>query len=162
MGRLPVPGLPSVCRALRKVITDMHSALKRVLVICTGNSCRSIIAEALINVLGVGQYAASSAGSHPTGIVHPLALAVLHRHGVDPVEPKSQSWEEYADVSFDYLITVCDSAAAEPCPAFPGNAKQLHWSTPDPADVDGTDAQIEAAFESVFKLLKARVEALVS
>ena len=131
---------------------------KKVLVICTGNSCRSILAEALINTLGEGRFAASSAGSQPAGYVHPKALEVLHRHSIDPGNPESQSWDDYADVEFDLLITVCDAAAAEPCPAFPGSAERLHWSTPDPAGVEGSEADIDRAFEQAFARLRLRVE----
>ncbi|MEE4163057.1 MAG: arsenate reductase ArsC [Woeseiaceae bacterium] len=131
---------------------------RKVLVVCTGNSCRSIMAEALINALGGGRYRAMSAGSRPAGYVHPKALETLARHGIDAGEPQSQSWDEYAGEPFDYVITVCDSAAAESCPAFPGRFERLHWSTPDPAGATGTDAEIDAAFEQAFAMLKARVE----
>ena len=131
---------------------------REVLVVCTGNSCRSIMAEALINALGGGRYRAMSAGSRPAGYVHPKALETLARHGIDAGEPQSQSWDEYAGESFDYVITVCDSAAAESCPAFPGRFERLHWSTPDPAGATGTDAEIDAAFEQAFQMLKARLE----
>jgi len=130
----------------------------RVLVVCTGNSCRSIIAEALINSLGDGRYRAVSAGSQPAGYVHPKALETLRRHGIDPGEPKSQSWDEYGSEAFDYVITVCDSAAAEACPAFAGNFERLHWSTPDPAKATGTEREIDAAFEQAYELLRDRVE----
>ena len=128
-----------------------------VLVVCTGNSCRSVIAEALINTLGKGRYSASSAGSQPAGHVHPKALETLRRHDIDPGTPRSQSWDAFADERFDYVITVCDSAAAEPCPAFPGKFKQLHWSTPDPAKATGSNEQINAAFEQAFEQLKTRI-----
>lgn len=130
---------------------------KRVLVVCTGNSCRSIMAEALINALGAGRYVAMSAGSRPAGYVHPKALETLQRHGIDAGSPQSRSWDDFADERFDYVITVCDSAAAESCPAFPGGYERLHWSTPDPAKATGTDAQIDAAFEAAFSLLRERV-----
>ncbi|TVQ43501.1 MAG: arsenate reductase ArsC [Gammaproteobacteria bacterium] len=130
----------------------------RVLVLCTGNSCRSIMAEALINTLGQGRFRAVSAGSRPTGQVHPGALATLQRHGIDPGEPTSQSWDDYADEAFDYVITVCDSAAEETCPAFPGRFERIHWSIPDPAHVEGSAAEIEAAFERAFALLRSRIE----
>lgn len=130
----------------------------RVLVVCTGNSCRSILAEALINSLGAGRYRAMSAGSRPAGYVHPKALETLRRHDIDPGEPQSQSWDDYADETFDYVITVCDSAVAEPCPAFPGSFERLHWSTPDPAKATGTDDEIDAAFEQAYELLRGKVE----
>jgi arsenate reductase len=126
----------------------------RILVLCTGNSCRSIMAEALINHLGRGRYRAWSAGSRPTGAVHPKALETLRRHGIDAGSPKSQSWDDYADQSFDCVLTVCDSAAAEACPAF----ERVHWSIPDPARVAGTDREVDAGFEQAFVLLKQRIE----
>jgi arsenate reductase len=130
----------------------------RVLVVCTGNSCRSIIGEALINALGGGRYRAMSAGSHPAGYVHPRALETLHRHGIDPGDPRSQSWNDFGGETFDYVITVCDTAATEPCPAFPGRFHRLHWSTPDPAKATGTDEEIDAAFEHAFESLRVRIE----
>jgi arsenate reductase len=129
-----------------------------VLVLCTGNSCRSIMAEALINARRGDRYRAVSAGSRPTGRVHPGALATLRRHGIDPGIPRSESWDAYATQAFDYVVTVCDNAANEPCPAFPGRAERLHWSTPDPAAATGTDAEVEAAFEDAFHRLAARIE----
>lgn len=131
---------------------------KRVLVLCTGNSCRSIMAEALINALGGGEWQAHSAGSRPAGHVHDGALETLRRHGIPAGAPTSQSWDDFGDTHFDYVITVCDSAAAEPCPAFPGDFLRLHWSTPDPAAATGTDNEIEAAFEQAFSMLRQRVE----
>ena len=106
---------------------------KRVLVLCTGNSCRSVIAEALINQLGKGKYEAVSAGSFPAGYVHPKSIETLKRHGIDPGNPRSKSWDEFSTQPFDLVITVCDQAAGESCPLFPGKPKKLHWSTPDPA-----------------------------
>lgn len=131
--------------------------MKKVLVLCTGNSCRSIMAEGLINTLGAGKYIAHSAGSSPTGYVHPRALATLRRHGIEIIDPISQSWDDYADQAFDLVITVCDSAAEETCPAFPGGFERLHWSTPDPAHVEGDEATVDAAFEDAFAQLRARI-----
>lgn len=116
------------------------------------------MAEALINHLGQGRLLASSAGSDPAGYVHPGSLETLARHGIDPGSPVSESWDAYADQPFDYVITVCDSAANEPCPAFAGKFRRLHWSTPDPAHVDGTDAEKDAAFERAFQMLKTRIQ----
>lgn len=130
---------------------------QNVLVLCTGNSCRSIMAEALINARRGSRYRAFSAGSHPTGRVHPLALTTLRHHGIDPGNPKSQSWDEYAKMPFEYVITVCDDAAKAPCPVFAGEAKRLHWSTPDPAAVEGSAEEIEHAFETAFLQLSHRV-----
>lgn len=132
--------------------------MKRVLVLCTGNSCRSIMAEALINALGHGRYVARSAGSKPAGYVHPKSLETLQRHGIDIEQPRSKSWDEFAGENFDLLITVCDQAANEQCPVVFGEHQKLHWSTPDPAKAEGSDAQIDAAFEEAFQLLKDRIE----
>ncbi len=96
----------------------MKSDPIKVLVVCTGNSCRSIMAEALINDLGQGRYRAWSAGSVPAGSVHPKSIETLTRHGMDPGQPRSKSWHEFAQQSFDLVITVCDQAAAESCPHF--------------------------------------------
>jgi arsenate reductase len=129
-----------------------------VLVLCTGNSCRSIMAEALINQLGKGRYQAVSAGSHPAGYVHPGSLQALARHGIACDSPRSKSWNDVLEQPFDIVITVCDEAANETCPVFLGDYKKLHWSTPDPAHVDGSQAGIDAAFDQAFELLRERIE----
>jgi len=116
------------------------------------------MAEALFNQLGKGSIEAVSAGSNPAGYVHPKSIETLKRHGIDPGNPRSKSWNEFAGQSFDLLVTVCDAAAAESCPVFIGPAKKLHWSTPDPAKATGTDAQIEAAFDEAFNMLKEWVD----
>ena len=133
----------------------------KVLVVCTGNSCRSVMAEALINELGRGRYRAWSAGSVPTGSVHPGSIETLIRHGIDPGQPRSKSWHEFAARLFDLVITVCDQAAGESCPAFPGTPRKLHWSTPDPAKVTGSEDEIRAAFDTAFFMLKSRVEEFI-
>lgn len=120
------------------------------------------MAEALINQLGKGGYQAVSAGSFPAGYVHPKSIETLRRHGIDPGQPRSKSWDEFTGQSFDLVITVCDQAAGESCPFFPGKPKKLHWSTPDPAKVTGTDAEIETAFDQAFTLLKNRIEDLIN
>ena len=130
----------------------------RILVLCTGNSCRSVMAEALFNHMGKGTIEAVSAGSHPAGYVHPKSIETLKRHGIDPGTPRSKSWNEFSGQSFDLVVTVCDAAAAESCPAFIGQVKKLHWSTPDPAKTTGTDAQIEAAFDKAYYRLKEKIE----
>lgn len=132
--------------------------VQRVLVLCTGNSCRSVMAEALFNHLGDGQIEAVSAGSFPAGYVHPKSIETLKRHGIDPGAPRSKSWDEFAGQSFDLVVTVCDAAAAESCPVFLGSVKKLHWSTPDPAKVMGSDQDIEAAFDRAFLMLKGKIE----
>lgn len=132
--------------------------MKRVLVLCTGNSCRSVMAEALFNHLGRGQFQAVSAGSFPAGYVHPKSIETLKRHGIDPGTPRSKSWDEFAEQPFDLVVTVCDQAAGETCPIFPGKPKKLHWSTPDPAKATGTEDQINAVFDQAFDMLKTRIE----
>jgi arsenate reductase len=140
----------------------MESDAIKVLVLCTGNSCRSIMAEALINHFGHGRYQAWSAGSNPAGYVHAKAVETLKRHDIDPGQPRSKSWNEFANHSFDLVITVCDHAAGESCPLFPGNPRKLHWSTPDPAKALGSDDEIDAVFDNAFCLLKTRVEHLMT
>ena len=139
----------------------MTSDVLKILVLCTGNSCRSVMAEALINGLAPGQYRAWSAGSHPAGYVHQKSIATLTRHGIDPGQPRSKSWHEFTDESFDLVITVCDQAAGESCPRFPGTPKKLHWSMPDPAKSTGSEAEIDAAFDRTFFLLRHHVEELI-
>lgn len=132
--------------------------MKKVLVLCTGNSCRSVMAEALINHLGADQYAAVSAGSFPAGYVHPGSIAALHRHAIAVGEPRSKSWDEFIDDQFDLVITVCDEAAGEVCPVLSSDYKKLHWSTPDPAKAEGSDKEIEQAFDQAFLMLKGRIQ----
>ena len=115
------------------------------------------MAEALINQLGQGRYTAVSAGSAPAGYVHPRSIATLERHGIDPGNPYSKSWDEFAHQPFDLVITVCDQAASETCPVFPGGYRKLHWSTPDPAAATGDDSAIDAAFDAAFQQLKTRI-----
>jgi arsenate reductase len=118
------------------------------------------MAEALINDVGKGQYQAHSAGSHPTGEVHPRAIETLQRHGIDPGQPISKSWNNMTNTAFDLIITVCDQAAGETCPLFPGQPRKLHWSIPDPAKASGTDAELNAAFDNTFFLLKGKIDSL--
>lgn len=132
--------------------------MKNVLVLCTGNSCRSVMAEALINHLGADAYKAVSAGSKPAGYVHPKSIEKLKRHGIEAGSPRSKSWDEFEGQSFDLVITVCDAAASEACPVFFGSHKKLHWSTPDPANAKGSEEEINAAFDEAYNKLKARIE----
>lgn len=134
----------------------------RILFLCTGNSCRSIIVEALANQLGEGRLQAFSAGSHPSGTVNANALNVLARHGVAVSNPSSQSWHDYEQVEFDLVVTVCDAAASESCPVWLGDAIKAHWGVADPADVSGTQIEIEQAFEHTYTAMKARIEALLA
>lgn len=136
--------------------------MKNILVLCTGNSCRSIMVEALINELGAGRFKAVSAGSRPAGYVHPKSIETLKRFNTMVNEPRSKSWDEFKGQNFDLVITVCDAAAAESCPAFLGEHEKLHWSTPDPAAVKGSEDEINAAFTKAFSLLKKRVELLIA
>ncbi len=132
--------------------------MKNVLVLCTGNSCRSVMAECLINSLGAGRYKAVSAGSKPAGYVHPKSIETLNRHNIDAGQPRSKSWDEFAGKEFDVVITVCDAAAAETCPVFFGKHQKLHWPTPDPAAATGGEDTITAAFDEAFYMLKNRIE----
>ena len=132
--------------------------MKKVLVLCTGNSCRSVMAEALINELGKSRYNAVSAGSQPAGYVHPGTLKTLARHGIPVNEPRSKSWHEFDEQEFDLVITVCDNAASESCPAYLRPVSKLHWSTPDPAAATGSEEQVDAAFDRAFAMLKERIQ----
>lgn len=132
--------------------------MQSVLVLCTGNSCRSVMAEALVNHLGAGQFTAVSAGSKPAGYIHPKSLETLTRHGIPLPEARSKSWDEFADQAFDKVITVCDEAANETCPVVLGHYQKLHWSTPDPAKAEGSEEQINTAFDEAFQMLRERIE----
>lgn len=132
--------------------------MKNVLVLCTGNSCPSVMAEALINHLGAGNYKAVSAGSKPAGYVHPKSIETLKRHGIEAGHPRSKSWDEFESQNFALVITVCDAAASEACPIFLGSHKKLHWPTPDPAAATGSEEEINAAFDEAFAMLKTRIE----
>lgn len=130
-----------------------------ILILCTGNSARSILGEALFNARGDGRVAAYSAGSQPKGEPHPVALEILQRHGHETARLRSKSWTEFegpAAPVMDAVITVCDSAAAEPCPVWPGAPARAHWGLPDPAAVEAGPAQIDA-FEAAYAALDARV-----
>jgi len=129
-----------------------------VLFLCTGNSCRSILAEVTFNHLAPAGWKAMSAGSHPTGAVHPRAIALLAREGMDTSGCQSKSWEHLPLVP-DIVITVCAHAAGEVCPAYLGPVLRAHWGVNDPAHATGTDAQIESAFTSAYRTLRARIEA---
>ena len=129
-----------------------------ILYICTGNSCRSAIAEALTNHLGAGRFQAQSAGSQPVGFIHPKALETLTRHDIQIDGLYSKSWDIFENKQFDLVITVCDSAASETCPVFSGDFKRVHWSIADPAAVTGSDQIINAAFEDTFNDIKDRIE----
>lgn len=136
-----------------------------VLVLCTGNSARSILGEALFNHLGEGRVRAFSAGSKPKGVPHPGALRLLARRGIDTAAFRSKSWEEFTAPgapAIDLAITVCGNAAGEACPVFFGSPLKAHWGLPDPADATGTEAEVDAAFEETWRLLEMRVRAFLA
>jgi arsenate reductase len=131
-----------------------------VLFLCTGNSARSIMAEAILNKLGAGQFRAYSAGSHPKGRVHPEALRLLQSLGYDTSGFRSKSWDEFAKPGgsdFDFVFTVCDNAAAEACPLWPGQPMTAHWGVPDPAEATGTPAEMALAFKDSYRMLHQRI-----
>lgn len=135
-----------------------------VLVLCTGNSARSILAEALFNHLGGGRFKAYSAGSQPSGTVNPVALETLDRHGVPLPEARSKSWDEFAAPDaphMDFIFTVCASAAGEACPIWPGHPTTAHWGIADPAHVEPLAARREA-FETAYRQLARRIGAFVA
>lgn len=137
----------------------------RVLFLCTGNSARSILAEALLNFRGGSRFQAFSAGSHPTGRVNPLALELLERRAIPAGSARSKSWDEFAKPGappLDLVLTVCDHAAAEVCPVWPGQPMTAHWAVPDPAAVQGTRAEQTQAFEEAFRILDRRISLLVN
>ena len=136
-----------------------------VLFICTGNSARSILAEALMNHYGRGEFKAFSAGSHPTGVVNPLALDQLSALHLPTDGFRSKSWEEFACPGappLDFVFTVCDSAAGEVCPTWPGQPMTAHWGLPDPAAVQGTDEQKRHAFKDAAVMLTRRIQLMLS
>lgn len=143
----------------------MNDPAFTVLVLCTGNSARSILGEALFNHLGEGRVRAFSAGSKPKGVPHPGALRLLGRRGIDVAAFRSKSWDEFTAPGappIDLAITVCGNAAGEACPVFLGSPLKAHWGLPDPADVTGSEAEVDAAFEETWRLLEMRVRAFLA
>lgn len=144
---------------------DMSDKAHNVLILCTGNSARSILAEAIINREGHGRFRAFSAGSQPKGKPNPVTLELLAGLGYDTRDLRSKSWTEFAEPGapkMDFIITVCDAAAGESCPYWPGHPLVAHWGIPDPADVTGTHEQKRAAFQEAYRRLMCRVTAFVN
>ena len=136
-----------------------------VLFLCTGNSARSILAEAIVNHEGAGRFRGYSAGSHPKGAPHPYAIDLLKRLSHDTGFARSKSWDEFAGedaLRMDFVFTVCDQAAAEPCPYWPGQPMSAHWGLPDPAAAEGTEAERRLAFSETYRMLRNRISTLVS
>lgn len=132
-----------------------------ILFLCTGNSCRSILAEATFNHLAPAGWKAMSAGSKPTGQVHPRSLALLAREGISTTGYCSKSWEDLP-VTPDIVVTVCSSAAGETCPAYLGAVVRTHWGVEDPAHATGSDEEIDAAFMTAYRILRTRIEAFLA
>jgi arsenate reductase len=132
-----------------------------ILIVCTGNSCRSVMGEALFNHHGQGRIRAFSAGSHPIGGINQGALATLKRHGLPTEGYQSQSWEDFEDQPMDIVITVCDSAHGETCPVYLTKAVRAHWGVSDPGHVEGTEEEKIAAFEHTFATLELRVKTML-
>ncbi|MDJ0928231.1 MAG: arsenate reductase ArsC [Gammaproteobacteria bacterium] len=143
-------------------MTDRHF---NVLFLCTGNSARSVIAECVLNRLGKGRFSACSAGSQPKGEVHPLALHLLKRQNYPIEELRSKSWDEFSGADspvLDFVFTLCDSAAAETCPAWPGQPMTAHWGLADPAAATGSDTEKHLAFADTLRMLTQRIDIFIN
>src|SRR5262249_32817937 len=141
-----------------RLMNDLH--VFNVLFLCTGNSARSIMAEAILNKIGVGKFRAYSAGSQPKGIVHPETTRLLESLGYDTAAFRSKSWGEFARPgapALDFAFTVCDNAAGEACPVWPGQPMTAHWGIPDPAVATGSPAEIALAFKDAYRMLRQRI-----
>ncbi len=139
----------------------MAEKIYNVLFLCTGNSARSVLAEAILNKEGKGKFRAYSAGSQPKGAVNPYALRLLQQLGYDTTELRSKSWDEFAKAGappFDFIFTVCDNAAGEACPFWPGSPVTAHWGIADPAAVEGSPAEIATAFSDAYRMLSRRIQ----
>ena len=143
----------------------MSDHVFNVLFLCTGNSARSIMAEAVLNKLGKGRFRGFSAGSHPKGSVHPLALKVLRDAELPAEVMRSKSWSEFAESGapvMDFVFTVCDDAANEVCPVWPGQPMSAHWGVPDPGIAEGTEAERRLAFAYAYRMLSNRISVFTS
>jgi arsenate reductase len=139
----------------------MNDARRNVLFLCTGNSARSVMAEGLLRSLGGDRFQSHSAGSFPTGRVNPGAFPVLRSLGLDPGDFRSKSWDEFAVPGappIEFIFTVCDNAAGEVCPVWPGRPVTAHWGVEDPASVTGTETEVAAAFSEAARRLRLRIE----
>ena len=146
-------------------MTTSKSKPLNVLFLCTGNSARSIMAEAILNRLGAGKFKAYSAGSHPAGQLNPLALNLLRKTNYDVSQLRSKSWDEFGAEDapeLDFVFTVCDDAANELCPIWPGQPITAHWGLPDPAKATGNDAERAFAFDDCFRMLTQRISVFVN
>ena len=153
---------PHVANNLETVMPDK---LFNVLFLCTGNSARSILAEAILQREGIGKFNAFSAGSHPKGEVHPYALDLLKQLNHSTKAFRSKDWSEFAkkdSPKMDFVFTVCDNAAAEVCPVWPGQPMTAHWGLPDPAAVEGNEAEKRLAFADSYRMMKNRISAFVN
>jgi protein-tyrosine-phosphatase len=136
-----------------------------VLFLCTGNSGRSIMAEAILNKVGAGKFRAFSAGSHPKGRIHPETVRLLQGLNYDTSHLRSKSWSEFADPGaplLNFVFTVCDNAAGETCPVWPGQPMTAHWGIPDPAEATGSSAEVALAFKEAYRMLERRIGIFVS
>lgn len=143
----------------------MTDRVYNVLFLCTGNSARSILAEAILNREGAGRFKAYSAGSQPKGAVHPFALDLLKKMNHPTAGLRSKSWDEFAAAGapvMDFVFTVCDSAASEVCPIWPGQPMSAHWGIPDPAAAEGTEAERRLAFAEAYRAMLNRISVFVS
>jgi arsenate reductase (thioredoxin) len=143
----------------------MASRTFNVLFLCTGNSARSILAESILRDAGEGRFSGFSAGSYPKGEVHPLALKLVAEHGLATGGLRSKSWNEFAApgaLAMNFVFTVCDQAAGEVCPVWPGQPITAHWGIPDPAAVDGSEAERMLAFRDAFRALERRIKIFIS
>jgi protein-tyrosine-phosphatase len=143
----------------------MANRVYNVLFVCTGNSARSIIAEAILNREGRGHFRAFSAGSQPKGAPHPYTLDLLRKLNFDVSGLRSKNWSEFSGADappLDFVFTVCDNAAGEVCPVWPGQPMTAHWGVPDPADAKGTEAEISLAFKDAYRMLAQRIGIFVA
>ena len=154
-----------LCRVSPSLHGAMVERVYNVLFLCTGNSARSILAEAILNKAGNGKFRGLSAGSHPKGQVHPIALGLLRQLDFPTGGLRSKSWDEFAKPDsphLDFVFTVCDNAAGEVCPHWPGQPMTAHWGIPDPAAVEGTDIERSLAFREAFRLMETRIKLFLS